>query len=165
MRAPALAALLLLAAAPVAAQDVVYEPAILTQCLDAGVAEGGDCIGDAAAKCMQGPSGGTTVGMSECFRREGAQWDGLLNEAYGKVMAEAEKADAEMKELGSAAPPQAPPLRDMQRSWIAYRDAACLYEATRWGGGSGAGPAATGCTMELTARQALRLMGYADQQR
>ena len=53
----------------------------------------------------------------------------------------------------------------MQRSWIAFRDAACSYEASRWGGGSGAGPAATGCVMQLTARQALRLMGYADTQR
>ena len=45
----------------------------------------------------------------------------------------------------------------MQRAWIAYRDAACAYEASQWGGGTGAGPAATGCMMTLTGRQALAL--------
>ena len=87
-----------------------------------------------------------------------------LNAAYAQLLAEAEGTDAEMKTLGSAAPAQVPALREMQRSWIAFRDAACGYEASRWGGGSGAGPAASACVMELTARQALRLIAYAGQQ-
>ena len=45
----------------------------------------------------------------------------------------------------------------MQRAWIGYRDAACAYEASQWGGGTGAGPAAVGCMMTLTGRQALAL--------
>ena len=52
----------------------------------------------------------------------------------------------------------------MRRAWIAFRDAACNYEATRWGGGTGAGPAAADCVMKLTARQALHLRAYVDQQ-
>ncbi len=37
------------------------------------------------------------------------------------------------------------------------RTAACAYEASRWGGGTGAGPAATACFLDLTGRQALAL--------
>ena len=164
MRAPLflLAALL---AGPAVAQEPAYEPAILTACLAAGTDQRDGCIGKASDQCMLAPGGDTTVGMSTCLGQEVAQWDALLNGAYAKVMAEAEATDAEMKTLGSAAPPQVPALREMQRAWIGFRDAACGYEASRWGGGSGAGPAATSCAMELTARQALRLMAYADQQR
>ena len=158
-------ALLLLIAAPAAAQDFAYDPALLTSCLQTNAAKPDSCIGAASTVCLEGEGGSTTVGMVSCLAAESAQWDGMLNTAYEAVLADAESTDAELKELGSAAEPQAPALREMQRSWIAFRDAACNYEASRWSGGSGAGPAATGCTMELTARQALRLQAYADQQR
>lgn len=158
-------ALLLLVAAPAAAQDFAYDPALLTSCLQTNAAKPDSCIGAASKVCLEGEGGSTTVGTVSCLAAENAQWDALLNTAYEAVLAEAESTDAELKQLGSAADPQAPALREMQRSWIAFRDAACSYEASRWGGGSGAGPAATGCVMQLTARQALRLMGYADTQR
>jgi uncharacterized protein YecT (DUF1311 family) len=45
----------------------------------------------------------------------------------------------------------------MQRAWIGYRDAACAYEESQWGGGTGGGPASVDCAMRLTARQALAL--------
>ncbi|NHF72061.1 lysozyme inhibitor LprI family protein [Paracoccus xiamenensis] len=156
-------ALLLLVAAPAAAQDFSYDPALLTNCLQANADKPDRCIGTAARACMEGEGGSTTVGTVSCLAGENAQWDSILNQAYEAVLADAEQGDAEMKKLGSAADPQTPALREMQRAWIAFRDAACVYEASRWGGGSGAGPAATACAMELTARQALRLKAYADQ--
>ena len=45
----------------------------------------------------------------------------------------------------------------MQRAWTAYRDAACAYEVSTWGGATGGGPAGEDCMMRLTARQALVL--------
>ena len=156
---------LALVASPALAQDFSYDPAILTACLAAAGDDRDSCIGKASGQCLEGEGASSTVGTVACLRAEADQWDGLLNTAYASVLAQSEQTDAEMKELGSAADPEVPALRDMQRSWIAYRDAACAYEVTRWGGGSGSGPAATGCVMELTARQALRLMGYADTQR
>ncbi len=158
-------ALLLLVAAPAAAQDFAYDPAVLTACLSAQKDQPDNCIGKASGQCIEGEGGSSTSGMSTCLAAEADQWDGFLNAAYETVLAESGRTDAEMKKLGSAAPPEVPALRDMQRAWIAYRDAACTYEASRWGGGSGAGPAASDCMMQLTARQALRLMGYADTQR
>lgn len=50
-------------------------------------------------------------------------------------------------------------LRQMQRDWIAYRDAACAWDYVQWGGGSGAGPAEAECLMRLTASQVLFLEG------
>ncbi len=161
----ALCLTLLLMAQPVLAQDFSYDPAVLTACLSAQKDQPDSCIGKASGLCMEGEGGSSTVGMVSCLGAEADQWDEHLNAAYETVLAESERTDAEMKQLGSAADPEVPALHEMQRSWIAFRDAACSYEASRWGGGSGAGPAATGCVMQLTARQALRLMGYADTQR
>ena len=45
----------------------------------------------------------------------------------------------------------------MQRAWIAWRDAACLYEVSQWGGGTGGGPAGADCMMRLAGEQALAL--------
>ena len=160
-----LAAALILLGLPASAQDASYDPAILPACLEAQKDQPDSCIGKASDKCQQGDDGGTTVGMGSCLRGEMDQWDGHLNAAYDAVLVQSEAVDAEMKELGSAPAPQAPALHEMRRAWIAFRDAACNYEASRWGGGSGAGPAATACAMELTARQAIRLRAYADEQR
>ncbi|WP_379140389.1 lysozyme inhibitor LprI family protein [Paracoccus pacificus] len=158
--------LLALGATTASAQESAAEPkfdsAILDECLDARRDGDGDpfaCIGRAANRCMETPEGGTTVGTSYCLKQELDRWDLMLNEAYGAALTEAEATDAEMKELGSAAPQQAPLLRDMQRKWIAFRDVACAYEESKWGGGSGGGPASVQCAMKLTAQQYLNLIG------
>lgn len=51
-------------------------------------------------------------------------------------------------------------LRNMQRAWINYRDAGCLYEQAQWFGGTGGGPATMACHMHETARQTLVLEGW-----
>nr|WP_281390454.1 lysozyme inhibitor LprI family protein [Paracoccus amoyensis] len=98
--------------------------------------------------------------MSMCLGQEYDIWDAKLNEAYQSLLSDAEATDKEMAELGSAAEKQVPHLRDMQRNWIAFRDAACGYERSRWGGGTGGGPAATECMMRLTAQQFFWLQKY-----
>ena len=156
MRAALILALL---AAPAAAQEAPpFDPAPLLACLEGG-GTADDCAGLAANACMEGEGGSSTVGMGFCLGAERDWWDGRLNDSYRQAMTRAQEADAELKELGSAAAPQAPALRDMQRAWIAFRDAACTHEATRWGGGTGAGPAAAQCALTLTARQAMHLDG------
>lgn len=141
------------------AQDLPFSPAQTEACL----AQAGDgverqvCIGLSASACINTPDGYTTVGMSTCLGRELEYWDGRLNAAYGALREIEEAGDAEMAELGSAAPKMAPALQEMQRAWIAFRDASCFYEVTQWGGGTGAGPAANQCAMKLTALQAFEL--------
>ncbi len=119
-----------------------------------------DCVGRAAAVCMMTPGGDTTIGMIECLDGELGYWDGRLNAAYAERVAIAMEQDAEMRELESAAASIEESLRAMQRAWIAFRNASCLYEQAQWMGGTGGGPASMACHMQETARQALKLEGW-----
>lgn len=158
MRAAAFALCLLPLPALADLPDPVIDPALVTDCLADGRGEA--CIGLAANACMEQPGGFSTYGMSACLGLEYDLWDGLLNDHYREVMAQSGAMDDEMAEMGSAAEAQAPALRDAQRRWIAWRDAACTFERSRWGGGTGAGPAGVQCMLTLTARQALWLDQY-----
>jgi uncharacterized protein YecT (DUF1311 family) len=116
------------------------------------------CIGSSANNCMETTEGGwSTYGMSQCLDRELQYWDARLNAAYKTVRATRKATDKEMADLGSAAPSQGDALKNMQRAWIAYRDATCDYERSLWGGSTGGGPATVSCLMYMTAEQALYL--------
>ena len=137
---------------------VTYDPTVLEACLATKIGEDArDCIGIGANHCMQATQGGgSNAGMGFCLGAERDDWDARLNAAY-QNLSEVEKAnDAAMAEQ-PAVPPMAPALQAMQRAWIGFRDAACDYEVTQWGGGSGGGPAWSACTMRMTAEQAVSL--------
>lgn len=119
-----------------------------------------DCVGRSAQTCMSRPGGDTTIGMIDCLKGEGDYWDTRLNAAYNKKLSAARKEDASMTSIRATVASLADALRNMQRSWIAYRDAACLYEQAQWMGGTGGGPAIMTCHMHETARQALKLEGW-----
>lgn len=153
------------------AQDAdlpAFDPSLLDSCLDNASlrAEQGDdkdaesCIGVAAEQCMEGEGGYSTSGMFRCLQQESDWWDARLNDAYSALMTSAKRMDREAAEGDSPAGEQAPLLKDMQRRWIEFRDAACAYEYSRWGMGSGRIPAGENCHMILTARQALWLEEY-----
>jgi uncharacterized protein YecT (DUF1311 family) len=144
----------------VRAQDIVYSDAQTQSCLD-GLTEGAalsDCAGQSSTACINAnTSGYTTVGRRRCIEGERAFWDGLLNETYSALMKQTKKLDGDLADMGSSVAASAPALRDMQRAWIIFRDTACEYELTTWGGGTGGGPAALECLMQLTADQVERL--------
>lgn len=119
-----------------------------------------DCVGKAARVCFTSPGGDTTIGMIECLGAENAFWEARLTAAYAARMEESLRADDEMARHGSSSASLAEALREMQRAWIAYRDATCLHEQAQWRGGTGGGPATMACHMHETARQALRLEGW-----
>ena len=142
------------------AQELVFS----MQATDACIADRGhegaaeQCIGESANLCMERTDGGqSTAGMVACMGAELEAWDKRLNTAYAELMVREKAEDKEMADLGSAAPKQSPALLDMQRKWIAYRDARCDYIGAQWGGGSGTGPAVQGCHMMMTGKQALFL--------
>lgn len=140
------------------AQDgIVVDPAITEACLQVNAATPEACIGVAAAACMRGPGGGSNVGMGGCLWREAEMWDARLNMAYRALMDRHGAEQAEMARIGATVPSMTDALREMQRAWIPYRDAACAYERSTWGGGTGGGPAQSECIMQITARQALAL--------
>lgn len=138
--------------------DLPFSPQATEMCLRQAAGPAREiCVGLSAAACMETPEGYTTVGMSTCLGREFAYWDTRLDAAYRSLLESDGRTDAEMADLGSAAPPLVPALREMQRAWIGFRDAACAYERAQWGGGTGGGPASAHCAMTITARQALAL--------
>lgn len=148
-----------LMASPLAAQDLTYDFDVTLDCI-AGAEhwwQKQECIGAAANACMEATPGGfSTVGMSACMDAELQSWDRALNELYGPLRGRMAEYDAAEKDFpGPVA--RADALRDMQRAWITYRDAACDFERSKWGNGTGGGPAAVGCLMDETARQVLRL--------
>lgn len=146
--------------APAEAQDLVFDESLVSACLAAADVDpaGRSCVGQAAEACTEMTPGGlSNAGIGRCTNAELQVWDDALNAIYKEIRASAEQNDKDLDELGSAAPRQVPALRDMQRAWIAYRDQRCAYEASLWGGGSGAGPAAISCALALTAEQALYL--------
>lgn len=75
-------------------------------------------------------------------------------------MQNAKKEDKEMTSIRATTSSLADALRKMQRAWVSFRDAACLYEQAQWLGGTGGGPATMACQMHETARQALKLEGW-----
>ncbi|SEN40603.1 Uncharacterized conserved protein YecT, DUF1311 family [Paracoccus alcaliphilus] len=143
------------------------DASVLETCLEGARGNGADgpesCIGKAATQCSRGANGQTTIGMSHCLGQELDLWDARLNETYDKLVALAEDTDKEMAILNSAAEKQLPHLQQMQKDWITYRDSACDYERSRWGGGTGGGPAQTYCVLTLTARQTIWLTNYLQQ--
>lgn len=152
-------ALVVAAAGPVSAQDIAFSPEATESCLAAAEHVTGKeaCVGRAADACIETPDGGTTVGMGFCLDAEWRYWDERLNAAYGALMAMEKTADKEVQSGGSSAPSTSMALKAMQRAWISYRDAACLYEVSTWFGGTGGGPAGNACMMTLTGQQALAL--------
>ncbi|UWQ73492.1 lysozyme inhibitor LprI family protein [Leisingera sp. M658] len=151
---------LLMAGTSVMAQEVQFSSGATDACVAGAVNQDTkrSCVGTSAQHCMgAAPDGSTTVGMMGCLDGERSYWDQRLNRAYKSLRAKAVELDAEMEELGSAAPKTAPPLRSMQRAWISYRDATCEFERSQWGGGTGGGPASLSCLMRLTGEQALYL--------
>ncbi|MDJ0612689.1 MAG: DUF1311 domain-containing protein [Rhizobiaceae bacterium] len=111
------------------------------------------CVGKSANVCMQSDPGNSTVGMGFCLDEELRWWDARLNRVYSSYLASEKRDDQELKNIGSSAPEKAPALKEMQRSWIKYRDALCEHEAVQWGGGTGQGPAYLSCLLSETGRQ------------
>jgi uncharacterized protein YecT (DUF1311 family) len=143
-----------------AAQDMVFDPAPTEACLAASPADPAACIGHAADACMtENSQGETTMGMGFCLSGEWEWWDARLNAAYKDLMARHEAGDAQIRAEGLEVARVAEALRETQRAWIAYRDAACDYERAQWAGGTGAGPATAGCLMRMTGVRALELEG------
>lgn len=151
---------LMIMATPAMAQETEmpdFDAAILEACLaEHAGKEPETCIAVAAEACMEGENGSSTVGMSHCMGQELDIWDQRLNDAYKELMAEAKKTDEGYADEASS-PHRAELLKDMQQSWIAFRDSSCAYAQSEFHGGSMAGTVGTQCLLDLTGKQALVL--------
>jgi uncharacterized protein YecT (DUF1311 family) len=89
---------------------------------------------DDATKCCC-----TTYDTSVCLLKIHEKIDAELNDIYQKALS---STGNESKDTNN--------LKDAERKWITYRDAACKAEYELWGGGSGGPNARMMCTIRLT---------------
>jgi uncharacterized protein YecT (DUF1311 family) len=101
------------------------------------------CIGLVSARCTKKPENQAGLTQADCYRVEQEIWDGLLNETYKELQGDLDE-DQKTK------------LRDMQRAWIAARDATCEFYHVKIQG-SMAVPMSANCLLGETARRALFL--------
>jgi uncharacterized protein YecT (DUF1311 family) len=106
------------------------------------------CIGIISEVCAKDESWMAPSQVIECYDRERAVWDDILNESYRRLR---EALDDR----------QTSKLRDMQRAWITSRDKTCgfIYDYFE---GSMANPMIAACMSRATGMQALFLLGFAD---
>ena len=130
------------------------------QAVRACLAEAGDpldCVGTSVEACVAGrPDGETTAGMVECIGTETAAWDRVLNEEYAATMAAFREMDATGDVVAEDFTREGK-LREAQRAWIAFRDAECALQYSRWGMGTLRQVVGANCLMEATAERAVEL--------
>ena len=80
---------------------------------------------------------------ADCYRIEGAIWDGLLNENYKAL-------------LDALDPEQTTKAQAMQRAWIVYRDTTCQFYDDKIRGSMSI-PMHAACVTRETARRAMLL--------
>jgi uncharacterized protein YecT (DUF1311 family) len=105
-------------------------------------------LSDAYASCMEKASGATPA-MQDCIAGELARQDKRLNESYKELMASLEGKRKSQ-------------LREVQRKWLAFRDANCAFY-DKPDGGQADRLAANECVVQFTAQRATELEGLKGQ--
>jgi uncharacterized protein YecT (DUF1311 family) len=111
---------------------------------DAAPRQPESCIGVVSTACIQAEGNESTAVMVDCYGREANAWDGRLNAAYKKALKSGDGEDV------------AEGFRKVQRTWIAFRDAACAQPDIVFKG-TMARPMEAYCRLDMTARQAIWL--------
>jgi uncharacterized protein YecT (DUF1311 family) len=150
--ATALTAALAIAAASSAhaqtRKPTAQETKLIRDCVEAkgGSAKEGQCIGLVSARCMKKPENQAGLNRADCYRIEQEIWDVMLNENDKQLQGE---LDDEQKGK----------LRDMQRAWIAARDATCEFYYHKIQGSMSV-PMTASCLLTETAKRALLLATF-----
>ncbi len=131
---------LYISATPALAQSgpdlLAADQAGMEQCLQSASERGArpeECLGFVQDPCMETEEGRSTAGSVACIAREHSYWDRLLNQSYGRLR---ENGD----DLANRS------LRDLQRQWLAWREARCAFEAAKYDGGTYANVVANLCS-------------------
>ena len=154
MRPRALCMALSLCGGVAMAEEVVFDPAPLIDCLDQGAQL--VCVGAGAEECVRRHLPSTPV-IAACGREEYRYWQGLVDDAYARRLARGKSVD-EMTRFNDPQPPRrAEALEAAHAAWQEFRDLQCAHVEAEWWGGTGRGSAYFRCMMELTAGYALFL--------
>ena len=90
-------------------------------------------VDDVQKSLNEGCSSGNTALMNECAKYHYIGADIQLNRTYKELLNKFKNSDS--KKL----------LVNMQKTWIAFRDATCEYETASWGYGTGRHAVYTSC--------------------
>jgi uncharacterized protein YecT (DUF1311 family) len=132
--------------------EALMEPlgGIMGSCLEASADGDGDlaCLAPMHEACeARGPAGGTTYGLAACAEVLFRLWDDELNRVWPEVLAWMDAPEAEY-------------LREEQRAWIAYKEAACDFESAQVWGGSMLAYVGGECRARMTAERVAQLRDY-----
>jgi len=128
-------------------KPTAQETKLVRDCVDRtgnGAAE--KCIGLVSTRCMKKPGNQAGLNQADCQRIEQEIWDVLLNENYKQL-----QGDLDEEQQAKA--------RDMQRAWIASRDATCEFYYHKIQGSMSV-PMTAACLLNETARRALLLAAF-----
>ncbi|MFV0474215.1 MAG: lysozyme inhibitor LprI family protein [Pikeienuella sp.] len=142
----ALAGLLTAASAPAAADTLVEEIDACIGAIGAPSEHAEFCLGTFAQACLDKPENMSTAAMVSCVQTETDAWTAIMEREYAALF---ERLDDEQKAA----------MEDLQRKWIAFRQADCAFPRV-FLRGSMALPWSADCVMQHTARRALDLRGY-----
>ena len=106
------------------------------------------CAGVVANPCVGDEAAAVPSQIIDCYAREQLVWDKMLNDAYAALRAALDDG-------------QRIKLRDMQRSWLETRKLTCAFYYDYFEG-SMANPMMANCEDRETARQAVFLLGFAE---
>jgi uncharacterized protein YecT (DUF1311 family) len=98
----------------------------------------------------------TQMDMTYCAERDWQAADEKLNAAYGRAMSAMKRMDADLADSPALAG-AADALRDAQRAWIPYRDAACAAYGFQARGGSMEPMLIYQCRADLTGQRTREL--------
>ena len=98
----------------------------------------------------------TQLDLNECTHVAWLAADEELNRAYEAALAAARQFDSWPEGRAEST------LREAQRAWVAFRDAACEAEAALWDGGSAQPMILAGCFERLTLLRTDDLWAYAE---
>ena len=118
---------------------------VLIFCCIQGALAASDEFSANFSTCME-RSGGVTVAMMDCLHQETEIQDLRLNKAYKLLMAQLK-------------PERKQELKQVQRAWLAFRDANCRFYADP-DGGSIARISASDCFLRATAARVQELEGF-----
>lgn len=149
LRAAALVAAIGIGTSPAMAQlpaPSARDSVVIQSCVKSKPEAQESCIGIVADPCLDGKDAQSTAGQNACFSRETAVWDDILNETFRRLR---DKLNDSQRNK----------LRDMQRAWIASRDASCAFYWDYYQG-TMASPMSASCANKETARRALFLLEF-----
>jgi uncharacterized protein YecT (DUF1311 family) len=102
------------------------------------------CFFSLVAEPCSKAEGGSNLGTADCYRIETIVWDGLLNDNYKELLDSLDDKEQEKK------------LKEMQRVWIANRDATCDFYWYKIRGSMSV-PMTAACRLRETGRRAMLL--------